>query len=244
MHEWPDEARRARARTRRPDVQETGDTLDPQRQHAQLLGLWSQGSKLFRRLGHEGALKGPERTRLEALWNLARLLEERGFAVRLVPAPSLPLLLLADGGGWWTLVPRSAEPGVVRAVRHPLGIDLEPGAPALAVQDGGVTLALSVWRRIGSRSLRGLLAMAASASADLRVAAEEEALVLLAAFAEVGGRLAGAPSADWPLLARLWRHRGVAIRADGGLAGTYPWLTRHGDGRLCWPETDSATGPG
>lgn len=244
MHEWPTTTRRARARTRRPNVQETGDTLDPQRQHAQLLGLWSQGSKLFRRLGQEGVLQGAERIRLEAVWNLARLLEERGLAVRLVPGPSGPLLLLANDRGWWTLVVRPAEPAVLRAVRRPLGIDLDPSAPALVIRGGEVTLALGVWRRIGANSLDGLASMAAVAADSLRVASVDAALVLLAAFSAAGRRLQHAPSADWPELARLWRHRGVAIHTDGRLAERYSWLEADDQGRLCWPETDSATGPG
>ncbi len=215
-----------------------GKTLDPQRQHAQLLGLWSQGSKALRRLNHFGYLNGASLTQTEHWWNLARRWEERGIVLRLLPVvpPAGLLMWGALTDEWSTLVEaRELERYATAIYRHPLGIDFRPQASALTMTpDGPTILSLTLCQRLSASLVHTTGALSRRPGVDLRLVNVDQALEVLAAWRHAGGAMSRVAPADWAAAARLWRHRGQAIVVSGDLASRYPWIEATGEGRQQW----------
>lgn len=236
MHEWLD-TERARARFGRPNVQETGETLDPQRQHAQLLGLWSQGSKLLRRFEYYGG----ERESLAAVthwWNLARALQERNIAVLLLPVAP-PLGLVGWGTGkhdWCTLVDvqRVADRPDPELYHHPMAVNFADEASALIVRGEAPILSDRLLRRFSARSLGAVadLVQQMGPSDALEIGGVEAALVVVAAWSKAPDLMRRIRVEDWEAVAQFWRHRSSGRPISEILDGRYPWLAldQHGDG--------------
>ncbi len=237
MHEWPD-AHCARAQTGRPDVQETRETLDPQRQHAQLLGLWSQGSKALRRLNHFGYLNRAAFAQTERWWNLARQWEERGVMVRLLPVvPPAGLLKWGSGTDEWSTVIDAGELDRYSTAiyRHPLGIDFRPRADAVTMSaDGPTIFAATLCRRLSASLVHTAGMLSRRAGLDLRLVEVDHALEVLAAWRQVPRAMARVAPEDWAAAAHLWRHRSQAMVVAGDLASRYPWIEASGGGRQRW----------
>ncbi len=236
MHEWLD-TRCARAQLGRPDVQETGGTLDPQRQHAQLLGLWSQGSKLVRRLEHRGYGETLQLEFVERWWNIARQLSERGLTALVLPLRP-PVLLVAYGFGktrWVTLVDRAGVESFDPTIyHHLLTVDFGEG-PALYLGAERSVLSDQLLLRLSVKTLATMAELSERHSRAVTVEAVPDALVVLAAWHHVPEAMARVDEEDWIPAATLWRHRGHGLDLHRDLVERYPFLIARGDdGRQRW----------
>jgi hypothetical protein len=221
-----------------------GHTLDPQRQHAQLLGLWSQGSKLIRRLGHRGYGASFDLDRVERWWNVARRLSERGLAVQILPLEP-PVVLVAWGKGkesWLTLVDATGIEAEDPTLYHRLlMVHFDEQAPALSFSGEGPRVAARTLLRLSERTLRTLIRIGEESAQRVSVADLNDALVVLAAWQQEPRMMERAPGSDWIWLARLWRHRGSYLRAPADLVDRYPeLLVCDAQGRIGWrsPKPD------
>lgn len=224
----------------RPDVQETGETLDPQRQHAQLLGLWSQGTKLVRRMQHRGYRDRLNLVQIQRWWDLARSLSERGLVVQILPLSS-PVVFVgfAPGKqGWVSLVDVTGVDAIDASLYHrPIAIDFAPAAPSLRLDGTGPILAEAMVRKLSGKSLKALMDLVAVTGGRDTVTIDraQDAEVVLAAWHFVPQMMRQARANDWVALARLWRHRGQALTIDRALSDRYPQMIgRDRDGRQRW----------
>lgn len=224
----------------RPDVQETGETLDPQRQHAQLLGLWSQGSKLVRRLEYRGYRDRLELNRAERWWNLARALSERGLVVQLLPLSPPVALVAFDSGktGWVTLVDEAGAEVSDPALYHRRLIVQAEDAPALMLGVGGPRLSELLLRRLSAKTLGTLMMLAEDCECRLAVGSVPDALVLLAAWRSAPEQMSRVEPGHWAAVAKLWRHRGQAIASATDFSTRYPFIIREADGRQRWQDSN------
>ncbi len=226
-----------------PNVQETRQcALDPQRQHAQLLTVWAQGNKAFRRWQHHRAQDYAPWAEFEPWWNLARKLEEKGLVARMFPAPH-PVILVSDVGhhhnAWFAVVSDAIRwQDVFKHI-----VVIHPGSEALAWDSGRFTVSMACAARLGTKHwdvLRetpvapdGLTRMA---WAPLGVAIEILTLLTL----KPRGRKAWALE-DLESLAKLFRHRGQPQSVILKDPTRYAWIktlpTSDGQ-RYEWPGQD------
>lgn len=194
--------------------------MDPQRQYAQLLTLWSQGSKVFRRARHYNGWDRADRW--DAWWKLGRRLVERGLTVvplPLIEGPALMVGFPGDREGWLSLadVQISDWPLI-----FPGGIGVCIEGPALGWTEGGLVVNMSLLRRQGQR---GLQTLSRIASAKPFVSRVDRAETLLAAYARFPEAFSSVPAQDWSFLAFLWRHRGESRPyAAWGEVAPSPWV--------------------
>ncbi|MCY0879268.1 MAG: hypothetical protein OWU84_10045 [Firmicutes bacterium] len=178
--------------------------MDPQRQYAQLLTLWSQGTKMLRRAQHHAL---PYSAAWEWWWRLGRRLVERRMAVLPVPLNEPALLVGLSEGEWFTLLSSATAPDVARIGRAL--IVWRDGPAALAYQDERWCVRLDVASALGQRGWRTLVRWrpAEPVTAATRAAAE----TVLGALDRYPA-LFGAISPDlWVTAAFLLRHPGQRL---------------------------------
>ena len=174
--------------------------MDPQRQHARLLGLWAQAIKAARRRGHrEGIAPDTAWLALAAQWT------GQGYAFHFVPGPWVQLVLMDPGPV--VLMPAAAAGEARSDWRWPV-YGISPGGPALALGEGQGVLGHGLAGRLGRAAWAVLAAEDPSEGPSLSVDRAEDALVVLAAHA--AGALSGVSRADWCEASYRWRHRGHA----------------------------------
>lgn len=220
---------------------------DPQRQHAQLLGVWAQGNKLLRRLDHHRLIAASARSHAEQWWHLAQRLEARGLWVR--PLPLLAPILMV---GWpkpdptWVVLADPSQYPPSPAFEQTLWVRFGVGPAWETDADGRMSCRAELVERLGLGLWRGLVELlVAPTYRPLYASTVAVSLDILAAWVRVRPRLQTARPQDWPQLARLWRHRGVWLpQSPPGWARDYPWLQSDPDAhRVCWPileDEDSA----
>ncbi len=174
--------------------------MDPQRQYAQLLTLWSEGSKLFRRDRHYNRRQQDE---WDAWWRLGRRLVERGLMVLPVPFPE-PILLVEDGARWFTLATASGvNSGVARGDTVVVTAD---GSSVLA-WDNRWTVRMDLALRLGMRGWDTLMHWPDKwGTPGWTCDSLDAALTLLGALQRTPKPFQTMPMADWTLAARMMRH--------------------------------------
>ncbi len=214
--------------------------MDPQRQHAQLLAVWAQGNKAFRRWQHYRPLDYAPWGEFEPWWNLARKLEEKGLVARLFPAPN-PVILVSGLGAnaeTWCAVVSDAVPW--REIFKQI-VTIHRGPEALAWNAREFTVSMACAARLG-RAQWGVLAHQehfSGITGSMTWEAVEEALNILTMLAKNRRRPAWWTLEDLEALARLWRHQGHPQKVVLEEPTRYPWVkivqTRDGQ-RYEWPS--------
>ncbi|NMP22157.1 hypothetical protein [Sulfobacillus harzensis] len=182
--------------------------MDPQRQYAQLLTLWSEGSKLFRRQKHYRSRKDD---RWDGWWRLGRRMVERGLSVLPVPLAS-PMLVAAVGERWFTIAGLSdVEKGIAR---DPV-IILRHRAEAALHWDGRWSLHHDLALRLGPKGWRMLLEWPRPGCCEiLTVSSVEASLTLIGAVGRHPAMFKELPLADWELASQMLRHPGRRFPAS------------------------------
>ncbi len=212
-----------------PNVQETRENcLDPQRQHAQLLTVWAQGNKMFRRWQHYRAQGFEQWREFEQWWNLARKITERGLLAQLFPGPS-PVILAGGLGknqdGWVALAaPEAYWPEVFKRL-----VIIHQGQPAMEWTDH-FSVSMECAALFGLRQwnmLARLTELALSEKSTLWTS-PHTVLDVLSMLDHELGRLKPLCLEDLEPLSRLWRHRDQAqyLGPWHPSAGRYNWLIR------------------
>ena len=207
--------------------------MDPQRQYAQLLTLWSQGSKLFRRDRHYRRVAESD---WEAWWKLGRRLVERQLIVLPVPGRSFPVLLVGGVDFWITLVDERfcAQSDVFL---HGIGII---GAESGALRwDGHWTLQMELALRLGERGWKTLMHWPhASQGGVLEVSSIDESLTLLGALRRNPRVMDTLSMEDWVLASHLIRHPRIGMASDHGLSPDAGFRYDVETGILWWTGQD------
>lgn len=179
--------------------------MDPQRQHARLLGLWGPAIKAARRRAHrEGA--APDTAWLA----LAAHCTGHGYAFQFVPGPVVQLVMLDPGPVVLVAAPEADD--TRRDWRWPVyGISREGSALMLGAGHGVLRQELA--GRLGRPAWAVLAAEDLTEGPPLVLDRAEDALVVLAAHA--AGALSGAPRADWCEASYRWRHRAAPNPISG-----------------------------
>lgn len=173
--------------------------MDPQRQYAQLLTLWSQGSKMFRRSQH--LLKHRDEG-WDSWWRLGRRLVERRMTVLPLPLPD-PYLLVGTESEWFTLCPAGLQDvGVARGQVIEVAPD---GSDALCWQ-GRWTIRMDVALRLGQRGWDTLCRWPREDAPRVTIAGLDGALTLLGALGRWPTLFAALQPEDWALASELLRH--------------------------------------
>jgi hypothetical protein len=173
--------------------------LDPQRQHARLLGLWAQAAKAGRRRAHRGGSKAPD-----AWIALGAAFSGRDFLFQFVPAPYV-VMAMADPGPLVLVAPDGAH-DAERDWRWPVCKLVGGDAPALAVGGGSAQVHFRLAARMGRAAWTTLAdrAECLRSGEALALNGVGEAITVLTALG--AGALTSASRADWPEAAALWRH--------------------------------------
>ncbi len=210
--------------------------LDPQRQYAQLLSVWAQGTKAARRINHRQ--RGEWSDTWEVWWRLGRRLVERRLEVLPLPTPS-PVLLIS----WlnehnllkWATLAAADDQKAFEVYRHVIRI-AQPNSPALQVDADGWILTHVLAGSIGRRTWTTLLQW--DNPPTLVCDGVSDALTLLGALQAHPAKFRRSSVADWAVLAHLWRHRGAPQKVPLSFDGqTYGWI-RCQDDRWVWPRQD------
>ncbi len=173
--------------------------MDPQRQYAQLLTVWSQGSKMFRRSQYLDIGYNPE---WNVWWRLGRRLVERGLTVLPVPT-AYPTLVIATQGDWFTLCPADhRRDGLAKGVV--VGVS---GADAPALRfDHGWIVSHDTALRLGMRGWSTLVRWAGELDTVLTVPEVDRALTLLGALGRLPLLFRAIDVGDWVAAAVMLRH--------------------------------------
>jgi hypothetical protein len=166
-------------------------------------------------------------------------MEERGFAVRLLPVRPVVGLVGWDSGKahWLTLVDARVEIQDRAPYRRAAVVDFSEGAPALRLSEcEEIKLSDRLLRRVSVRLLAAAVDLSQTGPDPATVEKVEDALVVLAAWSQARDKMAQVQSRDWVPAARLWRHRQIPMDLATPLAGEYPWITKAADGRQRWSE--------
>ncbi|MDA8195430.1 MAG: hypothetical protein M0Z53_15760 [Thermaerobacter sp.] len=211
--------------------------MDPQRQYARLLTLWAESAKSARRMDHLAPGRWPREW--DPWWRLGRRLVERGMDV--LPVPGVfPVLLVAwdqtaPGRSWAALVDAGDAQGRL-VYRHAIRIALAPDAPALEGDRLGWLVSRDLALLLGARLWRTLIEWPDHPCG--RWPENDQALAILGALAARPAAFRQAPTDDWSVLARLWRHRGIPQRIPSWHQDPpYRWVHRVAD-RYVWPSQD------
>lgn len=223
-----------------PNVQETRrSALDPQRQHAQLLTVWAQGNKAFRRWQHYEPQGSAPWAQFEPWWNLARKLEERGLVARVFPAPQ-PVVLVSGLGRHqdaWCAVVADANPwrDIFRHI-----VVIHPGPEALAWDSERFSVSMACAARLGRTHWEVLAHEEESPPGSVHRKWEPigVAIDILSLLSAKPRLLRPRGLEDLEALAQLFRHRGHAQNVVLQQPTRYPWVkaltTRDGQ-RYEWP---------
>lgn len=223
-----------------PNVQETRQcALDPQRQHAQLLTVWAQGNKAFRRWQHNRAHDYAPWAEFEPWWNLARKLEEKGLVARMFPAPG-PVILVSGGGrrrdAWFALV---SDAVLWQDVFKHIVV-IHPGQEALLWESGQFTVSMACAARLGAAHWEVLRETAQALEGLQRMVWEPigVAIEILSLLTQKPPRRIPWDVEDLESLAKLFRHRGQPQQVALKDPGRYVWIktvpTANGQ-RYQWP---------
>lgn len=200
--------------------------MDPQRQHAQLLTVWAQGNKIFRRWQHFHREEYAPWSIFEVWWNLARRLTERGLVAQMFPG-SEPVIVVGGLGNkqdqWLVLVtPKQVWPEVFSRV---VVVQLE--TPAMTWSDH-ISLSYDCAVRLGNRHWNVLLRLTHKMAGDNSISwsSIHTAIDVLTLMDREYGRLQPLCGKDLAPLAQLWRHQGVPQVIPGWTPepGRYRWL--------------------
>lgn len=213
--------------SRQPNVQETRQcALDPQRQHAQLLTVWAQGNKAFRRWQHNRTHDYAPWAEFEPWWNLARKLEEKGLIARMFPAPH-PVILVSGVGrhhdAWFAVV---SDAILWQDVFKQIVV-IHPGHEALAWDSGRFTVSMACAARLGTKHWEVLRETGEGALYGLQrtvwkpLGVAIEILTLLTLKSRGRQRWA---LEDLESLAKLFRHRGQPQHVTLKDPTRYAWI--------------------
>lgn len=174
--------------------------MDPQRQHARLLGLWAAAIKAARRRGHREGLHGGG----DGWLALAAKWAGHGYTFQFLPGTPVQVVLWDPGP--LVLLPAASASSVRGDWRWPVGGIAEDG-PALVLGGGELVLGQRLAGLLGREAWMALAQQGARlVSGDrLVVPGADEALTVLAALA--AGALDGQPRAAWREASARWRHR-------------------------------------
>ena len=184
--------------------------MDPQRQHARLLGLWAGAIKAARRRGHrEGARPDEAWLALAAQWT------GHDYTFQFLPGAPVQVVLWDPG----PLVLMPAESVVMRRGdwRWPV-VGVGPERPAMALGGGDAVLGRVLAGRLGRSAWMALAQQGGTLVLGERVVVPgaDEALTVLAALA--AGALDDLPRGSWREASARWRHRPQAREAPPSLA--------------------------
>lgn len=188
---------RTRVRTGGQCAGNEGRTLDPQRQHARLLGLWGQAVKASRRQAHRGSdIVSPEWLGLAATWTA------RDYLFQFVPATTVVVALVEPGRLLLTGAATASE--VRQDWRWPVW-GIEGDGPALVLGAGSGSLSWTLARRLGRRAWEALGATAAELQAHdpLAIMGVDDAVGVLAAWSR--GVLDSRERGKWVEASYRWR---------------------------------------
>ncbi len=177
--------------------------MDPQRQYAQLLTLWSQGSKMLRRARQLEGRRDPE---WDAWWRLGRRLAERQLIVLPVPG-SEPILAVSTDRYWFTLSPvalrRVGTTGHHSIAVTPIGDE----EAALAWSPEGWTVRMDTALRLGEKGWNTLCQWpGCSTGLPWSVDDVDQALTLLGALNRHPGLMSRIPRQHWAVASQMLRH--------------------------------------
>ena len=173
--------------------------MDPQRQHARLLGLWAGAIKAARRRGHrEGAAADASWLALAAQWT------GHGYAFQFLPGSPVQVVLWDPGP--LVLTGGETAAGARGDWRWPV-VGMGPDHPALVLGGGDVVLGGSLAGRLGKSAWMTLAQHGGALVPGERlvVPGADEAVTVLAALA--AGALGDRPRSEWREASARWRHR-------------------------------------
>ncbi len=173
--------------------------MDPQRQHARLLGLWAGAIKAARRRGHrDGTREGAAWLKLAAHW------AGHGYTFQFLPG--LPIEVVLWDPGPLVLTPARFAGGARGDWRWPV-VGVGPDRPAVVLGGGDVALGWDLAGRLGRGAWMALAqhGVALAAGDPLVVPGADEALTVLAALA--AGALDDRSRGAWREASARWRHR-------------------------------------
>ena len=174
--------------------------MDPQRQYAQLLTLWSQGSKMLRRAQQLEGQRDPE---WDAWWRLGRRLVERQLTVLPVPG-SGPILAVSTQRYWFTL--SSARLRKVGTAGHH-SIAVAEAGTALSWSPEGWTVRMDTALRLGEKGWNTLCRWPGSLMGPpWTVDDVDQAVTLLGALDRQPGLMSRIPMQQWAIAAHMLRH--------------------------------------
>ncbi len=176
-----------------------GDTLDPQRQHARLLGLWAGAIKAARRRGHrEGARPDEAWLALAAQWT------GHDYTFQFLPGALVQVVLWDPGP--LVLMPAESVGRRRGDWRWPV-VGIGPERPAMVLGGGNAVLGRVLAGRLGRSAWMALAQLGGTLVAGdrLMVTGADEALTVLAALA--AGALGDRPRGEWREASARWRHR-------------------------------------
>ncbi len=199
--------------------------MDPQRQYAQLLTLWSEGSKLFRR---ERQYRSRQADSWDGWWRLGRRMVERGLLVLPVPLGS-PILLAAVQDLWFTVA--GLEDVDVGIARGPVLIRTEGTDWALR-WDGVWHVRSDLALSLGQRGWRMLVQWPSpSRKQPWQVADMHQALMVIGAVNRRPEIFRGLDMEDWEVASMLLRHPQKRCRWPHPLPARFGFFY---DGQEAW----------
>ncbi len=203
--------------------------MDPQRQYAQLLTLWSQGSKMFRRsryLDQDGAVSW------EKWWRLGRHLVERHLVVLPVPLAD-PYFLVGVGEQWLTLCPR--QTGDIGIAKGLIVAVEDAEVPALSF-DGQWVVSLELAQRLGKRGWHTLIQW--KSPGRLRVQTLDQAFTLLGALERWPRLFSEISREQWVKASQLMRHPGQRMSSAMELPVQWGFRFDAETGEIWWERQD------
>lgn len=206
--------------------------MDPQRQYAQLLTLWSQGTKLFRR---EAQYREYD-ARWDAWWRLGRRLVERRLLVLPVPLQE-PVLVAATESHWFTLASApDVEDGITRG---PVVVVADPDSGPALHWGNYWSVRYDVALQLGLRGWDALLTWPRrQASAAWQADDVDAALTVLGALHRHPYIFHAVPMQDWVVAARLVRHPGQRRSVTAPLPASVGFRYDVATGQAWWPGQD------
>lgn len=185
--------------------------MDPQRQYAQLLTLWSEGSKVFRR---KAFLTGDREEAWELWWRIGRRLVERGLMVLPMPL-AVPSLFVATENRWWTLID---EQHVSSEMVHGQVIAVRTECQPALSWTGYWGVSVEMILRMGEHGFSTLIEWPTHKfSGELSVDALDHAVTLIGALHRTPALFHALALDDWVTAARLVRHSGMQLKVSNPL---------------------------
>ncbi|PSR25319.1 MAG: hypothetical protein C7B47_12510 [Sulfobacillus thermosulfidooxidans] len=199
------------------ETKKAANTLDPQRQYAQLLTLWAQGNKILRR-----QTNGQPDARVLQSWKLGQSVASHGIEV--LPLSLEPTIFLLaptpTDALWCVLVDRDYGMHNSQLFRRMLWLDHKE-QPALHA--GPIwSISENLAKKLGVIQWKILCQWMDKACDDVEWPENWQAITVLAGLSHQPQLIGQAPAQDWLGLSQLWRHQGTWQRVH--LQTDYPWL--------------------